>query len=92
MCVYVSISGPVIDHDALVSALQAGQLAGAGLDVTDPEPLPVDHLLLQMSNVTLTPHIGTATVETREEMFNLCVENIKAGIEGRPMPAEVLPS
>ena len=89
---YVSISGPVIDQDALVSALQAGQLAGAGLDVTDPEPLPADHPLLRMSNVTLTPHIGSATVETRQEMFNMCVENIKAGIEGQPLPSEVLPS
>ncbi|XP_072013935.1 glyoxylate/hydroxypyruvate reductase B-like [Amphiura filiformis] len=84
--------GPLIDQDALVEALKAGHLGGAGLDVTDPEPLPVDHPLLDMSNVTIAPHLGSATKATRQVMFEMCIENIKAGIEGRPLASEVLPS
>ncbi len=58
--------GGVIDQDALVSALASGRIAGAGLDVTDPEPLARDHPLLRLDNVTLTPHVAWYSEESRE--------------------------
>ncbi len=82
--------GKVIDTMALYNALKDGTIAGAALDVTDPEPLPGDHPLLTLPNVTITPHIGTATVETRDAMALLTAENILAALEGGPMPAEVV--
>ncbi|XP_051872878.1 probable 2-ketogluconate reductase isoform X2 [Pristis pectinata] len=89
----VNISrGAVIDQDALVQALQKGYIRAAALDVTDPEPLPRDHPLLHLPNITLTPHIGTATDQTNINMLERMIENALAATRGLPVPDEVLPS
>ena len=86
----VNISrGAVIDTEAMYEALLSGKLAHAAMDVTDPEPLPGDHKLLSLPNVTVTPHMASATTETRNAMALLTVDNILAGLEGKPMPAQV---
>lgn len=79
--------GPVVDTGALVDALATGAIAGAALDVTDPEPLPPDHPLLGLSNCLVVPHIGSSSVKTRLAMARLAVENLISGVEGEPMPA-----
>ena len=77
--------GGVLDHDALVRAMREGRIAGAALDVTDPEPLPRDHPLLSMENVIITPHIGSATLRTRIAMAECALKNLKQGLhEGWP--------
>jgi glyoxylate reductase len=81
--------GGVVDQDALRSALQAGEIAGAALDVTDPEPLPADHPLLDAPNLLVVPHVGSATVRTRAKMAAMAVENLLAALAGRPMPHPV---
>ncbi|OWK36774.1 2-hydroxyacid dehydrogenase [Fimbriiglobus ruber] len=81
--------GPVVDHAALVTALKARTIRAAALDVTDPEPLPRDHPLLAMSNVIITPHLGSATEETRRRMAELSVENLFLGLEGKPLKCKV---
>jgi glyoxylate reductase len=81
--------GAIVDTDALVAALGSGRLAGAALDVTDPDPLPADHPLLAHPDVVVTPHIGSATVETRERMSLVAVENLRAYFAGEPMPTAV---
>ena len=81
--------GAVIDTPALVAALEAGEIAGAGLDVTEPEPLPSDCPLLGMDNVVILPHVGTATVEAREAMEQLMIENMLQGLAGEHMSCEV---
>ena len=81
--------GPIVDHDALRNALISGEIAGAALDVTDPEPLPPDDPLLEAPNLIVAPHIGSATRVAREEMAELAVENLLAGLDGRPMPHQV---
>ncbi|MCH4157517.1 MAG: D-glycerate dehydrogenase [Acidaminococcaceae bacterium] len=87
---FVNISrGKVVDTEALVAALESGKVAAAGLDVTDPEPLPGDHPLTRLNNVTITPHIASSTLETRDAMAVLTAENILAALQGLPMPAEV---
>ncbi len=77
--------GPVVDTQALVRALQEGWIAGAGLDVTDPEPLPPDHPLYRLPNCVITPHIGSATHETRKAMARLACENLLRGLQGQPL-------
>src|SRR5690606_1084472 len=81
--------GGVIDTAALTEALQAKRIYAAGLDVTEPEPLPRDHPLLLLDNVTLTPHLGSATVQTRRRMAELSVENLLAGLAGRPLTCRI---
>ena len=81
--------GPVVQTEAITRALAQKQIAAAALDVTDPEPLPRGHPLLTMPNVVITPHLGSATVETRRRMAELSVENLLAGLEGRALPNEV---
>lgn len=81
--------GAVVDTDALYDALVSGHLASAALDVTDPEPLPGGHKLLELPNVTVTPHIASATSETRDAMALLTADNIIAGLQGLPLPAQV---
>jgi glyoxylate reductase len=81
--------GPIVDTDALARALHAGELAGAALDVTDPEPLPADHSLLTAPNLLVVPHVGSATHATRERMADMAVDNLLAGLDGRPMPHSV---
>ena len=83
--------GPIVDTDALARALHAGELAGAALDVTDPEPLPGDHPLLDAPNLLVVPHVGSATVATRERMADMAVDNLLAGLAGEPMPNAVTP-
>ena len=74
--------GPIIDEDALVRALKGKKIAGAGLDVFEREP-KVDADLRKMKNVVLNPHLGSAAVETREEMANIVVDNIEALLKGK---------
>jgi glyoxylate reductase len=81
--------GGVVDHDALVDALRAGQIAGAALDVTEPEPLPRDHPLLAMDNVVIAPHLGSATRQTRYNMAKRTVDNLLAGLQGEPLPSRI---
>ncbi|MGH2562824.1 MAG: 2-hydroxyacid dehydrogenase [Thermomicrobiales bacterium] len=74
--------GPVVDTDALVDALRSGEIAGAALDVTDPEPLPADHPLVSLPNAIVVPHIASASVATRNKMAEMAVENLLAGARG----------
>jgi glyoxylate reductase len=81
--------GGVVDQDALRAALFDGEIAGAALDVTDPEPLPPHHPLLEAPNLLVVPHVGSATVRTRAKMAAMAVENLLAALDGRPMPHPV---
>jgi lactate dehydrogenase-like 2-hydroxyacid dehydrogenase len=83
--------GPIVEPNALYHALKDGQIAGAGLDVTDPEPLPADHPLYSLRNCLIVPHIGSATLYTRRRMAELACENLLAGLEGRHLPNCVNP-
>jgi glyoxylate reductase len=78
--------GGVVDTEALRRALIAGEIAGAALDVTDPEPLPADHPLLAAPDLLVVPHIGSATTGTRARMASMAVDNLLAALDGRPMP------
>jgi glyoxylate reductase len=78
--------GGVVDQQALARALHRGEIAGASLDVTDPEPLPPDHPLLEAPNLLVLPHIGSATHTAREQMADLAVDNLLAGLAGAPLP------
>jgi glyoxylate reductase len=78
--------GPIVVTDALVRALREGWIAGAGIDVTDPEPLPKTHPLYELPNCLIIPHIGSATHGTRRSMAKLACENLLAGLEGRRLP------
>jgi glyoxylate reductase len=80
--------GPVVDEAALVNALQAGRLAGAGLDVYEEEP-SLHPGLLGLGNAVLLPHVGSATYETRIRMGMICLENIAAVLAGKPAPNQV---
>ncbi len=77
--------GPIVVTDALVRALREGWIAGAGLDVVDPEPLPMGHPLYDLQNCLVIPHIGSATHGTRRRMAEMACENLLAGLEGRPL-------
>jgi glyoxylate reductase len=81
--------GPIVDQAALARALHDGAIAGAALDVTDPEPPLPDDPLLDAPNLILTPHVGSATTTARSRMAELAVENLLAGLDGRPMPHPV---
>jgi glyoxylate reductase len=78
--------GPIVDTNALGRALREGAIAGAALDVTDPEPLPGDHPLLDAPNLTVVPHVGSATHATREAMADVAVDNLLAALAGERMP------
>jgi lactate dehydrogenase-like 2-hydroxyacid dehydrogenase len=78
--------GAVVDQDALAAALHGGGLAGAALDVTDPEPLPAGHPLLRAPNLLVVPHVGSATHATRARMTEMAVDNLLAGLAGEPLP------
>jgi glyoxylate reductase len=78
--------GPIVDSDALLRALQAREIGGAALDVTEPEPLPADHPLLRAPNLLVVPHIGSATVRTRHRMTEIAVANLLAALAGETMP------
>lgn len=78
--------GSVVETAALVQALTEGWIGAAGLDVTDPEPLPPDHPLYHLPNCLVLPHIGSATGNTRRRMAERACENLLAGLAGRPLP------
>ncbi len=81
--------GAVVDTDALYVALSTGRIAAAGIDVTQPEPLPREHPLLKLSNLVLTPHLGSASDRTRRRMIEMSIENLRAGLAGLPLPYRV---
>ena len=83
--------GPLVRTDALERALREGWIAGAALDVTDPEPLPASHPLLGAPNLLVVPHVGSATHGARGAMADLAVDNLLAGLAGRPLPHAVAP-
>lgn len=83
--------GAVVQQEALLRALREGWIAGAGLDVTDPEPLPPDHPLVALPNCVITPHIASASVRTREAMAIMAAQNMLAGLQGTPLPHCVNP-
>jgi glyoxylate reductase len=78
--------GALVDSGALTRALAAGWIAGAALDVSDPEPIPRGHPLLEAPNLILNPHIASASIEARTAMSDLAVDNLLAGLAGEPMP------
>lgn len=77
--------GPIVDTEALINALKTGEIDYAALDVTDPEPLPVDHPLLDVENCLIVPHIGSYTDRTRYDMSILTADNIIAGVHKKPL-------
>jgi glyoxylate reductase len=81
----------VVDTAALTRALTTGQIGGAALDVTDPEPLPSDHPLYQLPNCLIVPHIGSATHGTRRKMAKMACDNLLAGLDGKRLPFCVNP-
>jgi D-3-phosphoglycerate dehydrogenase / 2-oxoglutarate reductase len=84
--------GGLVDHDALLAALESGQVAGAGLDVSEPEPLPVGHRLLAHPNVIVTPHVASATVAGRRRLYSHAVDNALNVLAGRPATIVAAPS
>jgi glyoxylate reductase len=78
--------GGVVDQDALYEALRDGKIFAAGLDVTDPEPLPGNSRLRELSNCTILPHIGSATFVARNTMSIMAASNLIAVLNGQPMP------
>lgn len=86
--IFINVTrGALVDQEALLSALTSGQIAAAGLDVTNPEPLPTDHPLLQLPNVTVLPHLGSATRRARTTMSHVTVNNVLAGLQGQMLPS-----
>ena len=83
--------GPVIDQAALAEALQKGVIAAAALDVTDPEPIPMDDPLVGMDDCLIVPHIASASRATRGKMAEMAAANLLAGVRGEPLPTEVAP-
>jgi glyoxylate reductase len=81
--------GPVVDTAALTLALQQRWIYAAALDVTDPEPLPRGHPLLACDNLTIAPHLGSATEQTRRKMAEMSVTNLLAGLANQPLPFPV---
>ncbi|XP_063626185.1 glyoxylate reductase/hydroxypyruvate reductase-like [Cydia splendana] len=82
--------GDLVDQDALYDALKNKQIYAAGLDVTTPEPLPKDHKLLAVPNLFVLPHIGSATVRTRNDMATLAARNVVNALSGKPLLTPVL--
>ncbi|KAH8307664.1 hypothetical protein KR044_007752, partial [Drosophila immigrans] len=89
-CIFINTArGGVVDQKALTDALLSKRILAAGLDVTSPEPLPLDDPLLKLDNVVILPHIGSADIETRKEMSRITARNIIAALKGCEMVAEV---
>ncbi len=83
--------GPVVDQPALAAALQGGVIAAAALDVTDPEPIPMDDPLVGLDNCLIVPHIASASRATRAKMAQMAAANLLAGVRGEPLPTPVAP-
>lgn len=83
--------GSIVDAEALYRALTSGKIAGAALDVTDPEPIPLDSPLLSLNNIIITPHIGSASRQTRDKMAMMAASNLAAGLKGEKLPYCVNP-
>lgn len=83
--------GSVLDPKALYTALRDGEILAAGLDVTEPEPIPLDDPLLTLDNCLIVPHIASASVATRAKMAEMAVDNVIAGLQGQPLPTCVNP-
>ncbi|MFB2968191.1 2-hydroxyacid dehydrogenase [Aerosakkonema sp. BLCC-F183] len=83
--------GSIVDADALYRALTSGKIASAALDVTDPEPIPLDSPLLTLDNIIITPHIGSASRQTRDKMAMMAASNLAAGLQGEKLPYCVNP-
>jgi glyoxylate reductase len=83
--------GPVVDQQALYKALKARRIAAAALDVTDPEPLPLDSPLLALDNLVIAPHIASASYASRDRMAYLAAQNLIAGLKGERLPHCVNP-
>lgn len=83
--------GAIVDQGALYEALKSGQIAAAGLDVTDPEPISPDDPLLSLDNCVVLPHIGSASIATRTKMATMAAENLIAGLKGEMPPHPVNP-
>ena len=81
--------GGTVDQEALYQALVNRRIAAAGLDVTTPEPLPVEHPLLTLSNCVVLPHIGSASIATRTKMALMAAENLIAGVQGQALPTAI---
>jgi phosphoglycerate dehydrogenase-like enzyme len=77
--------GPLIDEPALIAALREKKIAGAGLDVFDAEPLPLDHPFRKMDNVVITPHLGYVTEQNYRHYFTGAVEDIRGFLDGKPV-------
>lgn len=82
--------GPIVDQSALAAALQSGVIAGAALDVTDPEPISPDDPLVGLDSCLIVPHIGSASPATRGRMAEMAAANLLAGIRGEPLPNAVV--
>lgn len=88
--VFINVSrGFLVDQDAMIDALSHNRIAHAGLDVTDPEPLPRDHPLLSLHNVTLSPHCGGAVLAVRQEQCRITIENILTCIQGKSLVNQI---
>ncbi|MCU0510654.1 MAG: D-glycerate dehydrogenase, partial [Anaerolineae bacterium] len=83
--------GPVVDPGALYEALSERRIFAAALDVTDPEPLPMDSPLLTLDNLIVVPHIASASVATRQKMSLMAAQNLLAGVRGERLPNCVNP-
>ncbi|MEQ2177950.1 hypothetical protein GOODEAATRI_009071 [Goodea atripinnis] len=83
------IRGGVVNQEDLYDALSTGQIAGAGLDVTVPEPLPTSHPLFTLKNCVILPHIASASYSTRNAMSALAANNLLLGLRGQPMIKEL---
>jgi phosphoglycerate dehydrogenase-like enzyme len=83
--------GPLVDQRALYAALRDSVIAGAALDVTDPEPISMDDPLLSLKNCLIIPHLGSASLATRTRMATLAAENIVAFLNGQQPPTPVNP-
>lgn len=83
--------GPVVDQVALADALRDGTIWAAALDVTDPEPIPMDDRLVGLDNCLIVPHIASASRATRDKMAEMAAANLVAGVRGEALPTEVPP-
>lgn len=83
--------GPIVDPDALYRALSEGQIAAAAIDVTEPEPIPAESPLLTLDNLIITPHIASASRQTRAKMATMAINNLIAGLQGERLPHCVNP-